>query len=225
MDPKKLEDWAVIVGDKCLIRAVRQQNKRSRRSDLTIVDYQNDQLLEALTFVKKFDLAIDAGANYGIMTFHLNSKFSSVQSFEIEPRVRDCLKQNVLSFGLKNVTVHECGLGDKEDSVSLKYLKDAFGTRVDPNNIVGDIPIKTIDSFNLPACDFIKIDCEGYEPHIINGAQETINKFRPVILMEDKSLSADYGIDGNAAVELLKKWGYQILKQYNKDCIMAYGTK
>jgi FkbM family methyltransferase len=225
MDPKKLENWTVIQGDNCLIRAVRQQNKRSNRLDLTIVEYQNDQLLEALKFVKKFDLAIDAGANYGIMTYHLNSKFSSVRSFEIEPKVRDCLKQNVLNFNLNNVTVHDCGLGDKEFSVSLKYLKDSFGTRVDPDNVIGDVPIKSIDSFNLPACDFIKIDCEGYEPYIINGAQETINKFRPVILMEDKSLSADYGVDGNAAVELLKKWGYQILKQYSKDCIMAYGQK
>ena len=223
MDPKKLENWTVIQGDKCLIRAVRQQNKRSTRLDSTIVEYQNDQLLEALQFVKKFDLAIDAGANYGIMTYHLNSKFSSVQSFEIEPKVRDCLKQNVLNFNLNNVRVHDCGLGDKEYSVSLKYLKDSFGTRVSPNNVIGDAPIRSIDSFNLPACDFIKIDCEGYEPYIINGAQETINKFHPVILMEDKGLSADYGVDGDAAVCVLKKWGYQIVKQYSKDCIIIYG--
>jgi FkbM family methyltransferase len=223
MDPRILKNWTVIEGDKCLVRAVKQQNKRSGRSNLTIVDYQNNQLLDALNFVKKFNLAIDAGANYGIMSYHLSSKFKSVQSFEIEPKVRDCLKQNILNFNLNNVTVHDCGLGDKEYSVSLKYLKDSFGTRVDPDNIIGDIPIKTIDSFNLPACDFIKIDCEGYEPHIINGAKETINKFHPVILMEDKRLSADYGVDGKSAQRILKNWGYQLVKQYDKDCIMIYG--
>jgi FkbM family methyltransferase len=225
MDPRILNNWAVIEGDKCLIRAVKQQNKRSGKSDLTVVDYQNDKLLDALAFVEKFDLAIDAGANYGIMTFHLNSKFKSVQSFEIEPKVRDCLKQNILNFNLDNVIVHDCGLGDKEYSVSLKYLKDSFGTRVDPTNIIGDIPIKSIDSFDLPSCDFIKIDCEGYEPHIINGAKETINRFHPVILMEDKNLSVDYGIDGKSAERILKNWGYQIIKQYTKDCIMIYGKK
>ena len=223
MDPRILKNWTVIEGDKCLVRAVKQQNKRSGRSNLTIIDYQNNQLLDALNFVKKFNLAIDAGANYGIMSYHLNSKFKSVRSFEIEPNVRDCLRQNILNFNLNNVTVHDCGLGDKEYSVSLKYLKDAFGTRVDPDNIIGDIPIKTIDSFNLPDCDFIKIDCEGYEPHIINGAKETINKFHPVILMEDKRLSADYGVDGKSAQRILKNWGYQLVKQYDKDCIMIYG--
>jgi Methyltransferase FkbM domain len=46
-------------------------------------------------------------------------------------------------------------------------------------------PVVTIDSLNLTACDLIKIDCDGPELAILQGAEATIARCRPVIYCEN----------------------------------------
>jgi len=223
MKADKVENWSFVEGDNALQKAIEKQNKWTRKSNSTLLDYQKDQLLQALRFVKKFDSAVDAGANYGLMSYHLSSRFNKVHAFEIDTQVSKCLVENVKKFNLENVIVYEHGLGDKERTVDLKYSKNSFATQVDPEKDQGNFLIKTLDSLNLKACDFIKIDCEGYEPHIIRGGEETIKQYRPVIIMEDKNLSEIYGEDGQNSVKILESWGYKKAVQFKKDCIMTYG--
>jgi hypothetical protein len=46
------------------------------------------------------------------------------------------------------------------------------------------IPQLTIDSFGFKEVDLIAFDMEGYEPNALRGAFKTIEKFRPVIILE-----------------------------------------
>ena len=48
----------------------------------------------------------------------------------------------------------------------------------------GIIPIMTIDGLNLQKCDLIQLDVEGFEPQVIQGTKKTIDKFKPVVIME-----------------------------------------
>jgi FkbM family methyltransferase len=222
MDPNDLKNWRVLDNDNALAKAIEKQNKWSRRSNSRVLDYQKNQLDIAIQMVKNFDLAIDAGANYGIMSWHLDRRFQRVLSFEIDHLVRECLKANMQNFSCDRVEIHDCGLGDCEKMTALNYIKNSFATSIDPSIMLGEFPIRPLDSFNLSACGFIKIDCEGYEPHIIKGAEATIKKYHPVILMEDKGLSQNYGLDPDAAEKLLASWGYQRSTSFKKDCIMTY---
>ncbi len=214
-----LEEWVTLPGDRALRSALA---KADSVDDPSVLDYQKNKLDTALSFVKEFHTAVDAGANYGIVSFNLNNKFSKVYAFEIETSVRECLKKNVGKFQLKNVVVCDCGLSDKEESVALTYEKTSFGTHVNRTKS-GDFVCNTLDSFDLTDISFIKIDCEGYEPFILAGAEKTIKKYLPVIFMEDKGHSKRYyGTEGNLAVELLLSWGYKIAQQWPKDCVMIY---
>ena len=49
----------------------------------------------------------------------------------------------------------------------------------------GGIQMKTIDSMNLDSLNFLKIDVEGAEPYVIEGAKKTIAKYKPIILYEN----------------------------------------
>lgn len=217
-----ISDWSIIPGDKTLNRALKRAAKKSNNPNITILDYQKDQLDTALKFVNQFRQAIDAGANYGLMSFHLNSKFQKVHAFEINTPVRNCLKENVLKFQLNNVEVYDCGLGEENKLVDLILSSSTFSTHINPNSNNGNFPIKTIDSLNLNDIDFIKIDCEGFEPFIIKGGLETIEKYKPVILMERKGHTVRYGLDKFEPVRILNKIGYETKINYNKDCIMTY---
>ena len=219
-----IEDWITVPGDRALRSALAKEQKGREDDNITIIDYQKNKLDEALKYVKNFNSAIDAGANYGLMSYNLNSKFSKIHAFEVDILVRECLRKNVEKFQLDNVVVYDYGLSDKEENVSLIYNKHSFGTSVNKNQS-GECPCTTIDSFNFQDIDFIKMDCEGYEPYILRGAENTIKKFKPVILMEDKNLSKKYyGEEGNLAVEILLAWGYTMEVSWPKDCVMVHNT-
>jgi FkbM family methyltransferase len=216
-----INEWVTIPGDRALQSAVAKADKVDGRLPV-ITDYQKSKLDTALGFVKNFTTAIDAGANYGIMSANLHSKFSKIYAFEVDTPVRECLKKNVEKFQLDNVVVCDCGLSDKEEQVSLNYLKNTFGTYIN-KGVSGTNICKTLDSFELTEVGFIKLDCEGYEPYILKGAEQTIKKYKPVILMEEKNYSNRYyGEAGNLAVELLLSWGYTMEVSWPKDCIMIY---
>ena len=47
-----------------------------------------------------------------------------------------------------------------------------------------DVEIKTLDSYQFETIDFIKIDVEGYEWEVVQGAEQTIDRCRPTVQME-----------------------------------------
>jgi FkbM family methyltransferase len=50
-----------------------------------------------------------------------------------------------------------------------------------------DVHLITLDSLCLESLDFMKIDVEGYEPYVLEGAMESIKKFMPIIVLESYS--------------------------------------
>ncbi len=49
----------------------------------------------------------------------------------------------------------------------------------------GITPIHTIDSFKLSGVTLMKVDVEGHELEVLQGAQETITRCRPVLYIEN----------------------------------------
>lgn len=223
LDPKNPDSWSVYGDDGTLKDAASLHGKRTNNPNATILDYQKPLLDEALAFVKNWDTAIDGGAHYGLMSYHLNSLFKKVHSFEIDHNTRNCLKENVQKFNLNNVSIYDFGLGECEKMVSILSPKNkSFSTHIDPEKSTGEYLIKSIDSLNLNSLDFIKLDCEGYETFILRGGIETIKKFKPVIMMERKNHSLRWGMDKFAPTRVLEQIGYKEVVSYGKDCIATY---
>ena len=57
-------------------------------------------------------------------------------------------------------------------------------TSIDPHSFKENymVKTKTLDSFNLSGIDFIKIDVEGYELHVLSGGRETIAKINQIYI-------------------------------------------
>ena len=199
-------NWHVLKGDKTLKRAF----KRSKIND--ILDYQKDQLDNALLYCNHFRHGIDIGANYGIMSANMSKVFEKVSAFEIVSDINKCFKMNTKKFNLKNIDIYDCGIGDKEQIVSLNFNpQSTFSTHVNLNHDSNKVLVKPLDSFDFDNVDFIKIDAEGFEPFIIQGGLKTIEKYLPVILYERKGHESRYGFPKSSVLDILSKYGYKEL--------------
>lgn len=218
MDPKNLHHWKKTVGERSLAFALKRMRKHDPNA--SILDYQQRNLDRALRLVTAKRRALDGGANFGIMSWHLSQCFDHVVAWEIDPDIRNCLITNMQNFGCHNVLVEDCGLGKEQAQVGMVRHAKSFENYIDPNQ-PGDLLIRSIDSYNYDDVDFIKLDCEGYETLILEGAHDTILKCRPVILMEQKTLSKRYGHGVYHTQSLLSQWGYCVAESLVKDVIMV----
>lgn len=213
------QGWNIVDGDSSFHFSVKRLRKQGLPGDILL--YQKDNLDQALALVKNWDSAIDGGANYGLMSYHMSPLFKQILAFEIDDEIRQCFEINMRQFDRHNVQIESCGLGEESKSVDLVRTKKRFGNFINPSVDQGNFPVRSIDSYDLLALDFIKLDCEGYEPLIIRGAKHTIKKFFPVILMERKVLSKKYAFGVYDTQELLRTWGYDRVIDLGKDVILA----
>jgi FkbM family methyltransferase len=174
---------------------------------------QIKNLQRALQLCTAFDLAIDGGANIGSWTRLLADKFSIVHSFEPNHEAFLCLQKNVCEWGLSDrVVLHEQALSDVFELVSVL---PPDGKRTVTSKVVGcgSTQAVTIDSLNLSACSFIKLDIEGYEGKALLGAAQTVKSFLPWVLIENKTDRVAFFRKRSEAEKILKHWKYGLVEK------------
>jgi len=185
--------------------------------------YQEPVRHKSLRYVKQKNVALDIGANIGLWSRDLTLHFAQVIAFEPVSDFRDCLIKNVAN---NNIDIRPYALGPEDTTIDMVVTNGNTGhSHVDNNTIgSGSIDMHKLDSLEFDAVDYIKIDCEGYELSILQGAEQTIKKHRPVIVVEQK-LHKDTGITKEtqySSVELLKSWGMVQLANVKNDCILGW---
>ena len=158
---------------------------------------------------------IDIGAWWGPWSIWWHDKATSVEIFEPNKDILPKLMNNVGK--LQNCTIHNMALGDRQGSVSMQCA-DHSGT-YHVTGQTGDIEITTLDSFEFDNVDIIKIDAEGYELPVLEGAKETILRNRPWIQVEGNKSGERYGrtkldiknfLSDLGMTRVTKKWPDQI---------------
>jgi len=172
-------------------------------------DAGNGQQLQrdaALEYVKQWRVCLDIGSNIGQWTRPLAKRFESVVCFEPNPNFRECFNKNIDD---NNVVLWPVGLSDKEHKA-----KQGFNSTVLQNE-EGEIDCRTLDSFGLTNVDFVKIDVDGFEIPLLNGAKQTLIKNNPVINIEMKKDKRNNITQQCASI--LKDLGYKFHKRTKSD--------
>lgn len=185
--------------------------------------YQHHKIVAAMDCVRRRRCALDVGMHVGLWSMHLAKLFQRVIGFEPVPEHIECLRMNMNGFD--NYEVHNCALGSERRLASLKLLPNSTGsaTLEHVDNGSAKVVVLPLDSFEFEFVDFIKIDVEGYEKFVIQGAEATIKKHRPVIIVEQKGTK---GIVGRGeqydAINLLKAWGARQQFKIDGDYCMVF---
>jgi FkbM family methyltransferase len=148
-------------------------------------------------------VCIDAGANVGSYTLPLAfaaGPLGEVHAFEPHPGVRERLLVNIALNGIQIVTVNEEGLGGQAgNDILYGYGASTFnqGASSLRRSLDATEPlacrIRTVDDYaeeaGLGRVDFVKIDVEGADLDVLQGARSTLARHRPVLLVEANTAS------------------------------------
>jgi len=159
--------------------------------------------------VKNFEVIIQAGGAFGMYPRLHANYFKRVYTFEPNPFSFFILSNNCQ---LPNIFKFNCALGKESGFVDLNMNDKAnMGTHQITSSSNQFIPILPIDSFAWDKVDFIQLDVECYEKNVIEGAMNTINKFKPVI-------SAELG---ESLIEILGPLGYKRKGKTGSDTLFS----
>lgn len=190
---------------------------------------QNDQKDLAsivLPHVKNNNIMVQAGGNCGFLLSTFVPHFNFIYTFEPDPVNFYCLNQNVLS---DNVIKMQCCLGDNPRPVKVSQLirpdrpHDIGGVHV---NGEGYVPTIRVDDLNLPDCNLMQLDVEGYELNALLGSVNTIKKFKPVLCVEfcEKWLNR-YSANFDDIYKLLGLLGYKLVASHKADKIFVHRSE
>jgi len=136
---------------------------------------------------------LELGANIGAHTVCLAKLVGPrgrVIAFEPQRVVFQTLCANVALNDFQNVECHQQAVGGKSGSVimpRMDYTKEFnfAGISVGMTSEGELVSLTTVDELELKACHFIKVDIEGMEEQALQGASETIRRFKPFLYLEN----------------------------------------
>lgn len=186
-----------------------------------VVRYQWRARDAAVASCDKRRVCIDIGANVGLWACDLVKSFDHVIAFEPVAEFRECFAKNVPAT---NYTMNPVALGRKESFIEMNIVQGNTGhSHINPNSFgKGTIPLKTLDSFNYTDVDMIKIDVEGFEEEILAGAMNTIERNKPVIVVEQQNHEYKNAMEEKPSIQILEGWGYKVVDQFKKDWVLKW---
>lgn len=179
------------------------------------LEIAKDMLLPFKQYIPEGGTVIDVGASIGDHTVTYAEWVGPkglVAAFEVNPRAYKCLYENTKD--LPQVLPFREGLSDIENGIAtLIELSNSGASYVNEgshSNGFG-VSVSTLDSYEFKNVNFIKIDVEGYEVKVLEGARRTIEASRPVMLVEvNRGALERAGTSAKRLFEVLTELGYSM---------------
>ena len=151
--------------------------------------------------IKPGDTVLDVGANIGALTVFFAQAVGPqgvVVAFEPQRLIFQTLCGNIAINSLTNVVCLNNAVAREPGFVHVPVLnpwtvQNFGGLELKGRDSGERVAALTVDSLNLPRCNLIKIDVEGMELDVIEGAARTLEDREPVLYLENnrKELATD----------------------------------
>jgi len=211
-----------------LKRRLKRAIKNNYEEELSLLDQ----------IVNKNYECIDVGVYRGVYSYKLSKICNYVHSFEPNPLIFSYLNKNLKKI-IKNMTLYNIALSNQEiitdlripkrfETANKKNYEERYklgAATINKNNLLNNndfirIKVKTkkLDSIDLKKnISFIKIDVEGHEKMVIEGAINLIKKNKPNILVEIEERHTKHKIEDT--INFINQLGYKSYFYRNKNLI------
>lgn len=205
-------------------------------SDMGTIDPYQEDISPMFSWIRNLELPqnptiLDIGANVGLFSLSYASIFkgAEIHCFEPVPFIYDYLNQNLkMNPNLSgNVYTHNLGMSNclesKQLSIPMPQQHERYSKELDNRlySVLGQgeekfeaqfMPLdRWVKEFQIGSLDFIKIDVEGYEYSVLEGATDTLLSFQPIVMFELNEMTL--ALSNRTADEYLrfaKNHGYHV---------------
>ena len=199
------------IGPTHMIWQIDRLNKNRPQQQEQASTVRQEQWGMAQQYIQHYGVALDCGAHIGECTQQYAERFQQVIAVEPNSTFHECWHLNC--DHLTHVQLHTQALGDCEG----RMQRDNPLAQVLTVHEEGEIQMPTLDSMGLTQLDFIKIDVDGSEARLLQGATQTILKLQPVIQIEiKKNRRPEVRL---SALEQLRDLGYKSQARVRSDWI------
>ncbi len=186
----------------------------------------------------------DVGSNIGshaLLFRRLVGPAGAVHAFEPDPIYRRALLDLVVLNRLGNVEVHGWALGAGPGTAELvipdpRRVRASATLQPELIEIFGDAEVRratvrvgrlddVIDAFGLPKPDLIKVDVEGFECEVVEGAANTLKSARPQLFIEVHGATPDAQRErGRRLLQQLEALGYRRFRHVEREVDLTVDT-
>lgn len=195
--------------------------------------YENIEFYHMGKLLKEGDVFIDVGANIGLYTItasKLVGETGKVLAFDPSEREFELLEKNVRHNRCKNVEIFKVALSNitgyanlfvsGQSNTGVNTLMEVFTRKVVLERI-DKVKTYKLDDFllskDIQKITIIKVDIEGGERNFLEGAKETLKKFKPVLMVEISRLNITHkGSNDFDVFKLLESMNYKVFLLQNR---------
>lgn len=169
------------------------------------------------SYLRRGDVMLDVGANIGqlsLLASTLVGNTGKVIAIEAHPKIFGYLKGNIALNQRQNIDTYNVAIGSEEGSIFFSDLKSDDQNAVITNTPGMGIPLRRLDDLPIPgiSIDLLKIDVEGYEKFVLEGAAATLRKTKCIYFESWAKHFARYDYTCGDLYTLLAGKGFQIFK-------------
>ena len=189
--------------------------------------YQRTNWWFAQLLVDDWTRAIDVGTNNACNAIHYAKRFGHVDCFEPTPLAQQLWTNTVRDNQVKNVTLHTVGVGEKSYTTEIMthdkngghnhlthYDKNPRADETRSGRVRVPVQVETLDSYGFQNVGFIKVDVEGYEKFVLEGAQNLIQQSRPTIQLEIVSSQCrKFNYSAESMIDWIRSWDYTVVSK------------
>ncbi len=203
-------------------------------------EFEKSHLDVFFSLIHMNDTVIDVGANIGIYSMLASTKVAAsgnVFAFEPSEWARERLEKNLVLNNVHNVTIIPKGVSNKSGKIDFYICED------DAYNSIGNVPMKpvikkevidviTLDDFcteqGITKVDILKIDTEGADYLVLQGATTILNSNSPPILFceVNKNIKEGFNFTLEVYLNFFNKHGYDVFEiDKNTKKLCKYNLK
>lgn len=175
------------------------------------------------------EVCLQAGGSLGVFAAYLALDFRDVYTFEPDPESFAALCHNCPE---PNVHKFQAALGvDRGRLVrTVRARRDGKpetheGTRYVTHEGEGNVISLRIDDLGLRRLDFLCLDVEGSENDVLWGAEETLRRLKPVLMLEVNKQTDLAGVGQETLLSTVAAFGYRQVHAFASNRVFVRGGK